>query len=120
MKRFLLVCFLVLMAQSFVLADEIIDAKGNIIPCRIETVMNGFIEYTKDGLLYSFPREKEQVVYNDYVDVRVKFLKKPIEIRRISGKILVKDLYGVRIRNEDGDMSIPWYRVKFVGIYKPE
>lgn len=119
MKKIILVCFLVLMTQSFVLADEIIDAKGNIIPCKIETVMDGFVEYRKDGSLYSFPRENEQAIYNDYVDVRVKFLRK-IEIKRIFGKVLVKDSLGVRIRNDDGDMAIPWYRVKFVGVYKPE
>lgn len=120
MKKFLAVCFLVLMTQSFVLADEIIDAKGNIIPCKVETVMDGFIEYKKDGALYSFPRSKEQAVYNDYVDMRVKISRKPDGTQRIFGKILCKDFLGVRIRNENGEMAIPWYRVKFVGVYKPD
>lgn len=119
MKKFLAVCFLVLMTQSFVLADEIIDAKGNIIPCKVETVMDGLVEYRKEGALFSFARNKEQAIYNDYVDMRVNLLKKTGD-KRVFGKILYKDSTGVRIRNEDGDMSIPWYRVKFVGVYKPE
>lgn len=119
MKRFLLVCFLVLMTQSLVVADEIIDAKGNIVPCKIETIMDGLIEYKKDGSLHTFARENDQTVYNDYVDVRVISSKK-ISSQRIFGKIIHKDLAGVKIRNEDGDMMIPWFRVKFVGVYKPE
>lgn len=106
-------------AQSAAFADEIIDAQGNIIPCKIETVEDGFIEYYKDGNLHTFTREENSPVFNDYVDVRVKLLKKDSVIRH-SGKILVKDMWSVIMQNENGQMDIPWYRVKFVGVYKPE
>lgn len=119
MKKIILVCFLFLMAQSLVVADEIIDAKGNIVPCKVETIMDGLIEYKKNGVLHSFARENDQAIYNDYVDVRVISSKK-ISSQRFFGKIIHKDIAGVKIRNEDGDMMIPWFRVKFVGVYKPE
>lgn len=119
MKKIILVCFLVLITQSLVLADEIIDAKGNIVPCKVETVMDGLVEYKKGGSLHSFVRENDQAIYNDYVDVRVISSKK-ISSKRFFGRVLHKDLAGVKIRNEDGDMMIPWFRVKFVGVYKPE
>lgn len=119
MKKIILtVCFL-FMAQSFVFADEIIDAAGNVIPCKIINISDGFIEYEKEGNRYSFIRNEDQVIFNDYVDVRTKLFDKTA-ITRYSGKILIKDLENVRIRNEDGDMDIPWYRVKFVGIYRPD
>lgn len=118
MKKIILVCFLVLMAQNFVFADEVIDAKGKVIPCRIVTVVDDLVEYKKDGNLYSFTRPKESLVFNDYVDVRVKLYKKH-SIERYFGKVIIKDLENVRLRTENGDMNIPWYRVKFVGVFKP-
>lgn len=119
MKKIILaVCFL-LMAQSFVFADEIIDSKGNIIPCKIVTVVDGLIEYKKDGNMHSFQREKDSLIFNDYVDVRLKLTKRD-DIKRISGKVIVKDSDVVIIKTENGNMSIPWYKVKFVGVYKPE
>ena len=117
MKKIILaICFL-LAAQSFVFADEIIDSKGVVIPCKIETVYDGFIEYKKDGNLYFFTREKTSPVFNDYVDVRLKLFKKE-SVTRYSGKVIVKDMWNVIIRNENGDINIPWYRAKSVGIYK--
>lgn len=118
MKKILITSLIFFAFQSIVLADEIIDSKGQIIPCKIETVMDGFIEYKKDGSINYFAREKYQPIFNDYVDVRTKLNKKD-SIQRYSGKIIVKDFGGVRIRNEHGDINIPWYRVKFIGIYKP-
>ncbi len=118
MKKIIFAMVFLLMAQSFVLADEVIDSSGNIIPCKIVTVMNGLIEYKKDGNLYTFCREKDSIIFNDYVDVREKLFRKH-HIKRYSGKIIVKDLENVIIRNEKGDIDIPWYRVKFIGIYKP-
>lgn len=118
MKKIILTCFLFLMAQGFVFADEIIDARGQVIPCRVVTVADDFVEYKKDGNLYSFSRPNESLVFNDYVDVRVKLNKKN-SIERYFGKILVKDWENVRLRTENGDMEIPFYRVKFVGVFKP-
>lgn len=111
--------FIFVLAQSPVFADEIIDSQGNISSCKIETVVGGLVEYKKGGNLYSFQREKDQPVFNDYIDVRTKFVKRNSAVR-YSGKIIIKDAYGVRLRNENGDISIPWYRVKFVGVYKPD
>jgi len=122
MKKIILVCFLFMLAQFLVqipvLADEIIDSSGNIVPCKIETIMGGLVEYKKDGSMHYFEREKDQPIFNDYVDVRDKLFKNEV-ITRYTGKILAKDFDGLRIRNENGDMDIPWYRVKFVGVYKP-
>lgn len=115
------VCFL-LMAQTFinnqVFADEIIDSKGTVIPCKIETVEEGFVEYHKEGNLYKFAREENSPIYNDYVDVKVDLFKKD-SITRYTGKIIVKDMWGTRLRNENGDIEIPFYKIKFVGVYKP-
>lgn len=122
MKKIFLVCFLFLWAQflinSVVFADEVIDSKGYIIPCKIETVQEGFVEYNKDGNLYYFTQSKDSPVFNDYVDVRTKLFKKD-SIVRYSGKVIIKDVYGTTLQNENGNMNIPWYRVKFVGVYKP-
>ena len=114
------VCFLFMtqiLVKSLAFADEIIDNSGNITPCKIETIVDGLVEYRKNGNLYSFQREKNQPVFNDYVDVRNKLFKRNSTIR-YSGKILIKDSEDLKIRNEKGDMLIPWYRVKFIGVYK--
>lgn len=118
MKKILLICFLFLMAQSLVFADEIIDARGKVIPCRVVTVVEDLVEYKKDGNLYSFTRSHESPVFNDYVDVRDKLYKKN-SVTRYFGKIIVKDWENVKIKTENGYMDIPFYRVKFVGVFKP-
>ncbi len=118
MKKILLICFLLLITQNFAFADEIIDSQGNIIPCKIETVEEGLIEYYKDGNLYSFIREEDSPVFNDYVDVKLNLLKKE-DVARVSGKIILKDMWGVIIKNQDGKIHIPWYKVQFIGIYRP-
>lgn len=118
MKKIIFICFLFLMVQSLVFADEIIDAKGKVIPCRIVTVGEDFVEYQKEGNLYSFTRPEESLVFNDYVDVRVNLLKRN-SVTRYFGKVLVKDWENVRLRTDNGDMDIPFYRVKFVGVFKP-
>jgi len=118
MKKIILVCFLVLMTQNFVFADEIIDAKGTVIPCRVINVSDDFVEYQKDGNVYSFTRPDESMVFNDYVDVRENLFKKH-SITRYFGKILIKDWENVRLRTEGGDINIPFYKVKFVGVFKP-
>jgi len=118
MKKIILICFLFLMVQNLVFADEIIDAKGKVIPCKIVTVIDDFVEYKKDGNLYSFSRPNESLVFNDYVDVRVNLFKKR-SIERYFGKIIIKDWENVRIRTENGDIDIPIYKVKFVGIFRP-
>ena len=112
------ICFVFFAFCGVCFADEIVDSQGNIIPCKIETVSGGLVEYKKDGNLYSFARVSNQVIFNDYVDVQTKFFKDPV-VQRYSGTIIAKDACGVRIRNNGQDMEIPWYRVKFVGIYKP-
>ena len=119
MKKLALLFGLSLMTQSFAIADEIINSKGEIIPCKIETVYEGFIEYIKDGCLYSFTRNLNQPIFNDYVDVKTKMFKDEI-ITRYSGTIILKDFVGVRIKTQNEDMTIPWYRVKFIGLYNPE
>lgn len=120
MKKIISACFLfiLVLAQTPVFADEIIDSKGVIIPCKLETVAEGLIQYSKDGNLYSFHRLDNSSVFNDYVDVKVDLRKKE-SVTRTSGRLLAKDFDGVIIRNENGDMHIPWYRVKFIGVYKP-
>lgn len=107
-----------LACQCLCFADEVVDAKGNIIPCKIETVTGGLIEYTKDGNLRSFQREDNSNIFSDYVDVITNPLKKN-PIQRISGTIIARDFDGVKIKNEDGLTNIPNYRVKFIGVYKP-
>lgn len=125
MKKIISVLFILVLAQASArvaaFADEIIDSKGTITPCKIETVAGGLIEYKKEGNLYSFQREKNSLVFNDYVDVRVKvdLKNKEIPFTRYSGEIISKDFDGLILRNENGDTHIPWYRVKFVGVYKP-
>ncbi len=115
------VCFL-FMAQFMVnltaVADEIVDSTGNITPCKVETIMGGLVEYKKLGNLHYFERSEDQPVFNDYVDVRTHLLKSD-SIERYTGKILFKDEWNVRLRNEKGDMDVPFYRVKFIGVYKP-
>lgn len=121
MKKIILtICFL-LMAQFFaqaVFADEIIDGKGNVTPCKIITVCEGLIEYQKDGCLYSIQRVSNQPVFNDYVDVRTKLGNKEA-ITRYSGRIVTVDFGGLKIRTQSEDMQIPWYRIKFIGIFNP-
>ena len=117
MKK-IIICLVFLVSQCVCFADEVVDAKGNIIPCKIETVSGGLIEYTKDGNLKSFQREHSSDIYSDYVDVITNPLKKD-SIQRISGTIIARDFDGVKIRNADGLTNIPNYRVKFIGIYKP-
>ena len=123
MKKIISACFLfiLVLAQTPALADEIVDSKGVTIPCKIETVSAGLIEYTQNGNLYSFQRTDDLLIFNDYVDVRVKIdlQKKEIPIMRYSGQIIAKDCDGVIIRSENCDMHIPWWRVKFIGVYKP-
>lgn len=119
MKKIFVTCFLFLMAQSLVFADEIIDARGKVIPCHIITVNDDFVEYVKDGNRYSFMRPDESPIFNDYVDVRVKLYKKH-SVTRYFGKIIVKDWENVKLRTENGDMDIPFYRIKFVGVFKPQ
>lgn len=118
MKKILSAIFIFLMAQSFVFADEIINAKGDILPCKVVTVSSDYIEYEKNGCLYSFSRQFEQPVFNDYVDVRM-IVDKKVVTQRISGKIYFKDFGGVKIKTQSEEMQIPWYRVKFIGIYNP-
>lgn len=126
MKKIILTFCFLLIAQIFTkfpsnspaFADEVVDSKGIIIPCRIETVEEGFVEYKKDGNLYTFTRDENSPIFNDYIDVRQKLFKKD-SVERYSGKIVVKDMWSTIIRNENGDIDIPFYRVKFVGVYKP-
>lgn len=118
MKKIILTCFLFLMAQNLVFADEIIDAKGKVIPCKVITVVDDLVEYKKDGNLYSFTRPQESPIFNDYVDVRTNLSKKN-SVERYFGKIIVKDWENVKLRNENGDIDIPFYKVKFVGVFKP-
>lgn len=122
MKKIILVCLIAIAIQvfvkTFVMADEILDSKGNIIPCKIETVSDNFVEYHKNGKLYKFIRTENNLVYNDYVDVRDCLYKKE-SVKRYSGRIIVKDMWGMILRDDNGDTDIPFYRIKFVGVYKP-
>lgn len=116
-KIIVLVCFLFLTANSLAFADEVIDSKGVIIPCKIETVGEDFIEYSKDGRLYSFVRKSQAPVFNDYIEVKNHLLKE--DTQRLFGKVLIRDLWGVKINTNDGLVDIPFYRIKLIGIYKP-
>lgn len=119
MKKFLLIISVIFLFQTLAFADEIIDSKGNIIPCKIITICDGLIEYQKDGLLNTFYREMNQAIFNDFVDV-VDNLKKRKITTRYSGIILFKDPSGIRLQVQNGEtMQIPWYKVKFVGVYNP-
>lgn len=118
MKKIIFICFLFLMAQNFVFADEILESNGNIINCKVETVMGGLIEYKKDGNIYYFERSKDQPIFNDYADAEVKLFKKET-LTRYTGKIMYKDAYGVRLINNETEVDIPWYRLRAVGVYKP-
>lgn len=124
MKKIILACFLVLMVQILaplsILADEVIDVRGNTVPCKIETIVDGFIEYHKDGNLYKFVRTEESPIFNDYVDVRTTKRFKEIFVERIPGKIVYKDMWGARIKRDGQVIDIPWYKVKAVGVYKPD
>lgn len=122
MKKILVFCGLFLLVQLFTnvkaFADEIIDAKGVVTPCRIETIDADFVEYKKDGNLVSFTREQSSPIFNDYIDVRNQLYKKN-SINRITGKIVVRDMWGIIMETENGQMDIPFYRIKHIGIYKP-
>lgn len=122
MKKILVFCGLFLLVQLLtnipVFADEVIDANGNIIKCTVETVEADFVEYKKDGNLYNFTREHSSPIFNDYIDVRVKLYQKK-SIDRITGKIVLKDMWGSVIQTEKGQIDIPFYRIKHVGVYKP-
>lgn len=101
-----------------VFADEFIDSQGNITPCRFETIEEGFIKYYKDGVLHTLVQTNDSPIFNDYVDVRVN-LTKPKQISRITGKIKAKDMWSVIINNESGNVDIPFYKIKSIGVYKP-
>ncbi len=105
-------------SQKLVFADEIIDSQGNIIKCTVETVEEDFVQYKKHGNMYSFTREQSSPIFNDFVDVRVNLWKEK-SIKRISGKILFKDIWNTLIENEEGRIDIPFYRVENIGVYKP-
>lgn len=117
-KKILFILGILFISQSLVLADEIIDAKGSVIPCTIETVMGGLVEYKKGGNLYMFAREDNSPIFNDYVDVKENIFKNNSVVRYF-GKIIVKDMWNVVIKNDSGNINIPFYKVKFIGVYKP-
>lgn len=123
MKKILVFCGLFLLVQLCTnikaFADEVIDAKGVVIPCRIETIEADFVEYRKDGNLYTFTREQNSPIFNDYIDVRNQLYKRH-SINRVSGKITIKDMWGATMQTENGQVDIPFYRIKHVGVYKPE
>lgn len=117
MKKLVLLISLILLAQTFAFADEIIDSKGVVTPCKVVTVCEGLVEYEKDGCLYFFKRDLNQPVFNDYIDVITNLSKPVTSVKRYSGNIIFRDFGGVRIKTIEGDTQIPWYKVKFVGIY---
>lgn len=118
MKKILLITTLFLLAQLSVFADEIIDASGNVTECKIVTVSEGLIEYDKDGSLFSFVRNSKDNVFNDYVDF-VPSLKERQVLERVYGTIIYRDFKSVLIKTKDGNMQIPWYRIRLVGLYRP-
>jgi hypothetical protein len=123
MKKILLTVFVLFLAQfvvqSSALADEIIDSKGNIIPCKIISVSDGLIEYKKDNCQFSFNRILKDPVFSDYVDVR-RIVSGKLVLERISGYVSCKNLGGVIVKKEGEIIDIPWYWVANLGIYKPE
>lgn len=122
MKKILITCFAFIAATlvfpTITFADEIIDAQGNIVNCRIETVEEELVEYRKNDTLYTFTRENLSPIFNDYVDVKTELFEKN-SITRISGKIIAKDMWSTIIKNDNGTIDIPFFRVKSVGVYKP-
>lgn len=105
--------------ENFAFADEIIDALGKVTTCNITGIENGFIEYQKDGMTRTFTREQNSAIFNDYVDVQTNLLDKKAVVR-YTGQILVKDMQEIIIQTNEGKMRIPWYKVRLVGVYKPE
>lgn|SRR5574344_884666 len=118
-KKLIITCIcLLFVSQTASFADEIIDAKGEVIPCKIETVLSGLIEYHKNGNRYFFSREEASPVFNDYVDVKKNLFNKK-DTTRYFGKIYVKDMWSLIITTDKGDIDVPFYKIKFIGIYKP-
>ncbi len=119
MKKIIFILSLMLLfSYNSAFADEIIDSQGNTTKCKIETVLAGFIEYKKDGNLHSFTRENTSPIFSDYVDVRNGLFKRHT-IKRYYGTIIIKDFWQTDIIVNDVQQSYPFYKVKFVGIYKP-
>lgn len=111
-------CFMISLS-NITFADEIIQSDGVAVPCRIETVVDGFVEYYKNGVLYSFARETSSPIFNDYIVVKNKVFTRK-NTTKYYGKVLIKNMWNTVLRLNDGtSMNIPFYRVKFIGIYKP-
>lgn len=119
MKKIVLMLAILLVTPMLVFADEIINSKGTIIPCKITSINDVYVEYQKDGTTHYLQRYKEQPIFNDYVDV-FSGVKKGNRIIRYTGKILSKDFRGIfLITGNEENMQIPWYRIKFIGVYDP-
>ena len=118
MKKIVLMLAVLLATSTMVFADEIIDSKGTITPCKITSVNDVYVEYQKDGTTHYLQRYKTQPIFNDYVDVFTG-VKKGNRVVRYTGKILSKDFRGIFLLNGSENMQIPWYRIKFIGIYDP-
>lgn len=100
-------------------ADEIIQADGTTTVCKIESVMGGLIEYRQNGSLNYFTRVSQSPIFSDYVIVRDKLFKKE-GITRYSGTVVLKNNWNTIILTNDRKyMEIPFFRVKFIGIYRP-
>lgn len=117
-KIFLAVLFLVSMMFVPVMADEIIDSRGTVIPCKFESIEEGLIKYYQDGVLHTLVRVNDSPIFNDYIDVRINLFK-PSHISRIPGKIIAKDMWSVIINNGSENVDIPFYKIKAIGVYKP-
>ena len=120
MKKFAVIfsVFVLFLTSACAFADEIVDAQGNVTTCTITSIDNGLIEYNKDGMARTFTREVSSPVFNDYVDVQTNIYKKT-SIVRYTGQIILKDFEEVIIQTNEGNMRIPWYKVKLIGVYKP-
>ena len=118
MKKIILMLAIMFVTPMLVFADEIIDSKGTITPCRITSINDVYVEYQKDGVTHYLKRYKEQPVFNDYVVV-FSCLKKEKHVVRYTGKILSRDYRGIYMIIGPESMQIPWYRIEFVGVYDP-
>ena len=97
-------------------ADEIIFQSGQHINCKIETVSGGLIEYKTKGNINSLIRAVNDNDRQDFVEIGL--LKS--NTVRYSGKVLYKDSYSLRIKTQNGDLTVPWYKVKFISLFIPQ
>ncbi len=116
---FITLCAIFALTASNAFADEIVQADGTTIPCKIETVMDGLIEYRQNGSLHYFTRVSQSPIFSDYVMVKDRLFKKE-SLSRYTGRVVIKSTWSTTLLTDDNKyMEIPFFKVKFIGIYRP-